>query len=84
MLTCFGKLSRNMTFGLKLAGGMKKEEIIKESRGVVEGVPTLNVVIEYTRERGVYLPIIETIYQIVEGKIDIQKAGEKLMNAELV
>jgi glycerol-3-phosphate dehydrogenase len=62
MLTCFGKLSRNMTFGLKLAEGIKKEDIIKESKGVVEGLPTLKVVVEYCRERKVYLPIIETIY----------------------
>lgn len=31
-----------------------------------------------------YLPIIENIYKIVEGKIDIKKAGELLMAAELV
>jgi glycerol-3-phosphate dehydrogenase len=51
-----------MTFGLKLAEGIKKEDIIKESKGVVEGLPTLKVVVEYCRERKVYLPIIETIY----------------------
>ena len=28
MLTCFGKLSRNMTFGVKLATGMSKQQII--------------------------------------------------------
>ena len=29
MLTCFGKLSRNMSFGVKLAEGIPIEDIIK-------------------------------------------------------
>jgi glycerol-3-phosphate dehydrogenase len=37
------------------------------------------VVVEYARERHVYLPIIESIYKIVNGLIDIKDAADLLM-----
>ena len=56
MLTSFGKLSRNRTFGLRLGKGETVEDIIKTSSGVVEGVPTLEVVIKYAKEHNIELP----------------------------
>ena len=34
------------------------EQIIKESKGVVEGLPTLNVINEYAKEKGISMPIV--------------------------
>jgi glycerol-3-phosphate dehydrogenase len=42
MLTSFGSLSRNRTFGFRIAKGEKVEDIVK-SIGTVEGVYTLKV-----------------------------------------
>ena len=41
---CFGSTSRNRTFGVKLGKGMTVEQILAESSGVVEGLPTLELV----------------------------------------
>ena len=58
MLTGFGKLSRNRTFGYRLGKGESVKEIIKTSAGVVEGVSTLEVVVKYAKEHNIDMPII--------------------------
>lgn len=37
---------------------MTMDQIIKESKGVVEGLPTLNVIHEYALEKGISMPIV--------------------------
>ena len=49
MLSCFGKLSRNRTTGVRLAKGEKLEDIVKDI-GTVEGIPTLKVMNQYIEE----------------------------------
>ena len=39
----------------------------------------MKVIIEYAKSKGIQLPIIETIDKIVDGKIKVDEAGEKLM-----
>lgn len=34
------------------------ENIIKTSKGVIEGLPTLEVIFEYSREKGLDMPIV--------------------------
>ncbi len=46
MLTAFGSLSRNRTFGFRLAKGESCEALIKDI-GTVEGLYTLRVVHKY-------------------------------------
>lgn len=62
MLTCFGQLSRNRTFGYRLGKGEKVEDIIKTSKGVVEGYTTLEVVIKYAEKHNIDMPIIRLYY----------------------
>lgn len=59
MLTAFGELSRNRTFGFKLAKGESLDKIVKESKGVIEGLPTLQVIYEYARDNKLDMPIVE-------------------------
>jgi len=82
MLTSFGKLSRNRSFGSRIGKGEKVDDILKSS-GVVEGLPTLNVVMEYATKHKIDLPIISTIYDMVHGKIVHEDALVRLMLREL-
>lgn len=48
MLTAYGSLSRNMAVGYRLGQGEKLEHILKTSNGIVEGIPTLEAVVNYS------------------------------------
>jgi glycerol-3-phosphate dehydrogenase len=83
MLTGFGKLSRNRSFGIRIGKGESIEDILKTSGGVVEGLPTMGVILKYARERGLSLPIMEVIHDLTYGKINHHQALELLMLREL-
>ena len=57
MLTGFGTLSRNRTFGERLGKGESIHKILETSKGVVEGVSTLQVVVKYAEENKLDMPI---------------------------
>ena len=59
MLTAYGTLSRNMTVGLRLGKGEKLVEILKTSKGIVEGIPTLEAVLRYSHIKNIEMPIFE-------------------------
>jgi len=79
MLTSFGKLSRNRTFGYRLGKGEKIHDILKTSAGVVEGYSTLEVVIRFAKKHDIKMPIIEVINGFVHGKIHPKEALDMLM-----
>jgi glycerol-3-phosphate dehydrogenase len=56
MLTAFGKLSRNRTFGFRLSQGEKLNDLIS-SIGTVEGLYTLRVLYKFGQEKNIELPI---------------------------
>lgn len=65
MLTSFGSLSRNRTCGYKLGKGELLSDIIKSSTGVVEGIPTLDVVYRFSKKHNLDMPITSTIYDFI-------------------
>lgn len=83
VLTAYGQSSRNRTFGFKLAQGETVENILKTSKGVVEGLPTLDVIHEYAQEHGIDMPIVRVIHSVVHGKITMKEAQEILMRRPL-
>ena len=63
--------------------GESIEEINRTSKGVVEGVQTLNIIREIAREKNLDMPVTETIYQLLHGQIKMEEAEYKLMTLEL-
>ena len=59
MLTAFGSLSRNRTLGQRLMKGEKLEDLLKEN--TVEGVPTAEVAVIYSKKCGLDTPIFDAI-----------------------
>jgi len=83
VLTCTANLSRNYTFGMKLAEGRKANEILAESRSVAEGVQTSKSVMGLIEKYGVEMPIALEIYRVIfEGKSPGQ-AVQDLMSRSL-
>ncbi|MBA4418831.1 MAG: glycerol-3-phosphate dehydrogenase [Syntrophus sp. (in: bacteria)] len=69
MLTAYGKLSRNRSFGVELAKGRSPEDIIRLQKTVVEGYYTIKAAYDLAGKSGIEMPITEELYKIVyEGK----------------
>jgi len=78
-LTASSKLSRNYRVGLGLAEGKSMEAILDELSEVAEGVPTARALHKIAHEKGLYLPIAEEVYAMIEeGKNPRQSVRDLL------
>ena len=83
VLTCTGGLSRNRSIGVALAEGKTLQEIEAETHMVAEGVKNSVAVSRLARQRGVDMPIVEQMVQILyEDKLPA-RALQDLMTREL-
>ena len=78
--TCFAPEGRNRTFGERLARGERAEDVLRSMTSVVEGVPTSRALVSVARERGIELPICETVRALVDGATSPREALAALMN----
>ena len=68
ILTCIGESSRNHKFGIKIGQGKSVEEALDKSEGVVEGYPTLEVVLKYAKKKDLEMPLFSTLNEFIQGK----------------
>ncbi len=71
--------SRNYTFGMRLAQGENREDILKSMTEVAEGVRTLRLARSVARTYRLHVPISEMLYRVVFENFDIDRAIEYLM-----
>lgn len=83
VLTCTGPLSRNYTVGVNLGKGMKLKEILSSTKSVAEGVATSLSAFELGLKKGVEMPIIEQVYEVLYQDKDPETAVLSLMNRTL-
>jgi len=87
--TCFGPLSRNRQFGYRLGAGETKEDIIKDSKEVAEGVATAEALVDLIlRKDNSYrvdlkYPILMGVNQVIQGQTTAQQAMDALMRMPL-
>ncbi len=78
--TCASKLSRNRTFGFRLAQGKTVEEAAEETKGqVAEGVISSQSVAELARKVGVEMPITDAVVEICHNGEDAKAALQQLL-----
>ena len=65
--TCSSPLSRNYRVGMKLAQGMPLPQILEELGSTAEGVGTTKIVYEFAKSRGIYMPITEGVFLLLNG-----------------
>ncbi len=82
ILTCTGDLSRNRQVGIELAKGKPLSEILNNLGHVAEGVYSTNEVYQLSKKHGLDMPIVETVYNILNGKTDIKSSIIALFNRE--
>ena len=71
--------SRNYTFGMRLAQGETREDILNSMTEVAEGVRTLRLAHLLARTYRLHVPISEMLYRVVFENFDIDRAIEYLM-----
>jgi len=79
ILTCTGDLSRNRQVGLRLAGGLALDEIVRQLGHVAEGVPAAREVARRATELGIEMPITRAVTAVLDGQITPRAAVEQLM-----
>jgi glycerol-3-phosphate dehydrogenase (NAD(P)+) len=71
--------SRNYTFGKRLAGGEKTEDIINKMEEVAEGVRTLKIIFQLAKYYRISAPITNILHRIVFEGLEIQAGIHYLM-----
>ncbi|MSQ43507.1 MAG: NAD(P)-dependent glycerol-3-phosphate dehydrogenase [Chloroflexi bacterium] len=80
--TCSSPLSRNRTFGLRLARGERMADLIDTSGSVSEGVPTTRAALQVASRLGVELPITALLGEVIDGTLDPREAGARLLGRQ--
>lgn len=77
--TCTSPRSRNRSAGVALGQGRPLAEILAGSRMAVEGVASARPLVELAAAQGVELPIGEQVLEVLEGRVQVTEAVERLM-----
>ena len=81
LLTATSKKSRNFSYGRLLGSNTPKEEIDEYvSNTTIEGLYTLQSIYKLLKDKKVRIPIINLIYDIIEGKQKVSMLPEFLIN----
>ena len=80
--TCVSAHSRNRRLGEELGKGRGLEEVLREMVMVAEGVPTTRCVWEYSRSRGIDMPITGKVYEVLFEGLSPKSAVSELMMRE--
>lgn len=83
IVTCISRHSRNRAFGEQLGRGRKAEEVLAQTRMVVEGVYTTKMVTGMAGRLGVETPIADGVKAVVEGKSEPAEVLHDLMTRRL-
>ncbi|WP_028585778.1 NAD(P)H-dependent glycerol-3-phosphate dehydrogenase [Desulfogranum mediterraneum] len=83
VLTCTGNLSRNRSVGLKLGSGKTLDQVLEEMTMVAEGVKTTKSCYNLARDRGVEMPILEQVYQVIYEDKPCSAAVQALFSRDL-
>ncbi len=82
IVTCLSEHSRNRKAGKLIGEGKTLEEAKKEVGMVIESIDNIEVAYELGKIHNVYMPIVETVYQVIYEKLDPKEAVNNLMTRE--
>lgn len=83
MVTCISRHSRNRGLGQRVGEGERPEEILKQSRMVVEGVYATRSVVRMAVELDVDIPIGRGVYSVIDEGARPRDMVEQLMTRRL-
>jgi len=68
--TCESSLSRNNTAGRLLGQGYTFTDVVKQMNQTAEGLSSVAPILELAAARGVHMPIVEQVAQVLAGTMD--------------
>lgn len=83
IVTCLSEHSRNRKAGKLIGQGKTLEETKKEVGMVIESIDNIDVAYELGKQKNVYMPIIETVYNVIYNGLNPQDAVKDLMTRKL-
>lgn len=83
IVTASSMNSRNFKTGLKIGQGQSVVEAVNSSSQTVEGIRTINACYQIAKKYNLDLPIINTSYELVNNKIDLNGGVSMLLNRKL-
>lgn len=82
IVTCTSMHSRNRRCGILIGQGVRPDEATDRIGMVVEGISTTEAAYELALKAGIEMPITESIYNVIKGKIKAGDAVNSLMTRE--
>ncbi len=82
IVTCSSNLSRNYRVGHALGEGKDLDAAVAALGQVAEGVNTVSLVRGKAREEGIYMPLVEGLYQVLFNDVPARKMAQLLMQGE--
>ena len=79
IVTCLSEHSRNRKAGKLIGQGKTLEEAKKEVGMVIESIDNIDVAYELGKRNNIYMPIIETVYNVIYNGLAPEQAVEELM-----
>lgn len=83
IVTASSMNSRNFQAGLKIGAGESVDDVVKNSKMIVEGARVLESAHQIALKHDLYLPIIDTAYKVLYGNLSVNEAIEIILNAQL-
>ncbi len=77
--TCHAADSRNFRAGVDLANGLTRQQLLDSER-TIEAIDTTQGVVALAKKLGVSIPVMETIWEVLDGRLAPEQAGENFCN----
>ncbi len=81
IVTCISPLSRNYRVGYAVGKGESLEQAVAQLGEVAEGINTVRLVKEKADELGIYMPLVNFLYDVLFCNVPIESAINSLMQA---
>lgn len=79
IVTCGSKHSRNRKAGELIGKGLSVEDAKKQIGMTIESIDNIEVAFKLKEKHNIYMPIVESIYNVLYNKLDVKEAVAKLM-----
>jgi glycerol-3-phosphate dehydrogenase (NAD(P)+) len=78
ILTCSSPQSRNFSLGVAIGEGHAPEQAVRAGK-LAEGAFTASILVEMAARKGIDMPISEAVAAVLEKKLSVDEAVEKLL-----